>query len=235
MSSGEPDLAASAGLMMVPARQELWLARPPRDQVRDDTLAFPPAARQQVHLPPRHPQLRRIRRLPPTMSSRAGRADHLRGGRPGSAPSRARPEPALSNRHRLVSHPRNLTVAHRRMGQTDASADDCGSAGCPVLSALTRKPDGRSCKEPRTSTIVRCSGVSGRRSPYGRRDLGWVVLRGPAVLTRPPWLRRVPLPWRARRRCTRSACGPGQPGGGDRCQPGLPPWADAPDGCRAAR
>jgi len=35
--------------------------------------------------------------------------------------------------------------------------------------------------------------------------------------------RRVPLPWRARRRCAWSACGLGQPGGGGRCQPGLPP------------
>ncbi len=65
---------------MAAAKQEGWglrrigqvlaapaAAGPPRDQVRDDALAFPPAAQQHIHQPPRHPQLRRgrIRRLQP--------------------------------------------------------------------------------------------------------------------------------------------------------------------------
>ena len=137
-------------------------AGPPRDQVRDDTLAFPPAAQQQVHLPPRHPQLRRgrVRRLPPHHVQPGQPADH-----PRAADSQAphlpghRQQPALSKHHRLVSHPRTspsrtgawdrLTLVQTTPGQPDV----------PYFSALTRKPGGRPCKEPQTSTAAPGGGV----------------------------------------------------------------------------
>ena len=83
----------------------------------------------------------------PTTSSRSPR----RGGRPSSTPPRARPAIHAQQPSPARHPPSNLTVVHRSMGQTDASADECGSTGCLLL--LCTHPQTRWPTVQRTSDI----------------------------------------------------------------------------------